>query len=337
MSFTIGYEGDWLTRLRDKVYEQFKGLPNIDAVVQAIAKQAQDLEESGQLLLLLLSIDDCTGAQLRMLGQRVGQPYAGESDDIFRLYLRARIAANRSDGSPEALYTVFRAMLGAVAILEIRRSPIKSFELFVHAPPMADDVAAVALGFLTDAKELADRGLLYWQGDVDAEMFTLAFACYGTGAAAAGDANMDVDDASAFPNTGTVIIDEGTADEETVAFDSHTLTSMHFPAQLANSHGPGCTVALVGATGKGFASVTTEVNLAAVPTDSAFDVVDSTGFAANDVIVVDEGTVSEETFTVTGVIIGAISVTPAIAIAHATNAIIVKVGSGGQLEAVAQA
>lgn len=337
MSFKIGYVDSWLNRLRDKVYEQFKGLPNIDAIVQALAFQAQELEESGQALLLLLSIDDCTGAQLRMLGVRVGQPYAGEDDETFRLYLRARIAANRSDGNTEALYAVFRAMLGAAIVQSLVQSPIKSFQLTISDPPLTEAQGLVALDFLHDAKEAADRGLLAWQGFVDAEMFYTSLACYHTGGSGIGDANMDVDDASEFPPSGTLIIDEGTPSEETIDFDYRSDVSIHFTGgALASAHDAGAVVALVGSPGKGF-PLATFVNVASAPLDSAFDVVDSAGFATHDVIIVDEGLANEETFTVSGVIAGAISVTPAIANVHATGAAIVLVGSGGSLASIAQA
>lgn len=109
---SIDYVSNWQQRLRSLIYAQYKGLPNITGISDILAKQTQDLEDAIQSVLAVLSIDNAQGATLQLIAKLVGQPYAGEPDPVFRLYLKARIRANLSDGSPDDLYAVFAAMFG---------------------------------------------------------------------------------------------------------------------------------------------------------------------------------------------------------------------------------
>jgi hypothetical protein len=111
-ALAVGYEPNWQDRLRQKIFAQFRGLPNIQALSDLIAQQTQDLEDAAQTLLQALSIPDASGVGLQLIGRIVGQAFAGEPDATYRLYLLARIRANLSDGSPEALYAVFKSAFG---------------------------------------------------------------------------------------------------------------------------------------------------------------------------------------------------------------------------------
>jgi hypothetical protein len=166
------YERNWLGRLRGRVYQQFKDKPNLDAVVRAIAKQAQDLEDSAQLLLLLASIDDQEGEQLRTIGRIVGQLWSGQADALYRLYLRARIKARRSSGTPSNLYAVFFAMFGGAANVTMSVDNPDTATVLVHIDtPMDAAAALVATGFLGEAKVGGVRAILEWQPAADADTF----------------------------------------------------------------------------------------------------------------------------------------------------------------------
>jgi hypothetical protein len=169
---TIDPITDWQTRLRDRLASQFRDKPNLLAWVDAYAAQIQELETSGQLLLTITSIDDSEGSQLDVIGGIVGQGRAGETDVVYRLYLKARIRTNRSSGTPEEIYAVLRAMM-----------PTNSFSIvnsgtatLVATIEEAIDAltAAVALDFLLDAKDAGVRAILEWQPDEDEDMFCFA-------------------------------------------------------------------------------------------------------------------------------------------------------------------
>lgn len=157
---SVDYVSDWRTRLRSRMYEQFKGLSKITAWIDAIAVQAQALEDASQAVLTIIDIDASVGAQLDNLGRLIGQPRGGVNDVTYRLYLRARLAARRSKGTSEDLYTVFRALFGDLGYV-IRNGGNKSFALSVLTVLSATQLT-VALTFLKLAKEAGARAVLEW-------------------------------------------------------------------------------------------------------------------------------------------------------------------------------
>ena len=90
---------DWQTRLRERLYEQFKDLPGWLSIVDAIAARVQALEDAIVQCYTITSIDESEGVQLDVLGRIVGEQRAGKTDAVYRLYIRAKICANRSSVS----------------------------------------------------------------------------------------------------------------------------------------------------------------------------------------------------------------------------------------------
>lgn len=135
-----------------------------------IARQAQDLEDSAQAILTITNIDGSIGAQLDNLGRFVGQARVGLDDATYRQYLRARILANKSSGTSEALYRVFTALLGLP--LRLVNAPVKTFLLHVNGA-ITRAQAMAALDFLIDSKEAGAHGILVWQETPTAALFTL--------------------------------------------------------------------------------------------------------------------------------------------------------------------
>jgi uncharacterized protein DUF2612 len=171
MALTVDYISDWQSRLRGRIYQQFKGKPKILAWVDMIARQAQDLEDAFQALFTLVNIDDSFGAQLDNLGRVLGQPRNGVADSVYRLYLRARIVAEKSGGRSEDIYRVFAALFPG-APLYLRSGGIKSFFLRIGAQ-LTRAQALVAAQFLTEAKEAGARADLIWQESPTNALFTL--------------------------------------------------------------------------------------------------------------------------------------------------------------------
>jgi len=180
---------DWITRARSRLYEQFRDKPKLLAVVDAYAAQLQALDDAGQALTMILSIDPITddtesplygvgrGVQLQRIGRIVGQPYTGEPDDLYRLRLRARIKVNKSSGTPEELYAVYQALEAGAGHARIEPAPPAG--LVFHAnDPYNPAEAALLLGFLSDARDAGVRLWLEWQAVPDANAFAFASADY---------------------------------------------------------------------------------------------------------------------------------------------------------------
>lgn len=251
MTIRIDYVSDWSERLRGRLYTQFRDAVTWNQWIDyVLAPQAQALEDAGQELFGLYDIDASEGAQLDLVGRLVGQPRAGLDDATYRLYLRARIIANRSSGGPEELYAVMRALFGQDIGLVVHTSYVKAFEMRVKGP-ITPAGAVAGRDFLGDAKEAGARGIIVWQEVPDAEMFYTAYATYLGATAAAAATTLTVFDASAFPATGTAILDYGTVRQESVTFTRTSATNLTVSA-LSKTHAARTEVEWTGATGLGF-------------------------------------------------------------------------------------
>lgn len=340
---------DWPARLRKRVYSMFWSSHWAIPIAEAVGAGSDELEAAFSAVLSLFSIDTVTdvvtspsygvgrGAQLDRIGRIVDQPRSGADDAHYRFYLRAKIRANKSSGSVDDLIAVLKAMLGATEIPLYTPGGNASFALQLSTP-MTEEVAAIALHFIEIAELAGVRGLLLTQEFADTEMFYMALACYVTTPWVAGtDTVQLVDDASAFPSSGTITVDQGTADAETVAYDRRSDISFHFPGTLANAHPANAAVVLVGSPGLGF-PVSTGVNSTVSISDPTIVVLSTADFASSGSILVDAGMATEETLAYSSISAGTtFHLVGTANRGHQVGAAVVQVGTGGALERVAQA
>lgn len=261
--YKIDYVSDWNARLLSRTYEQFKGKAKLQAfATNVIAPQAQATEEATQQLVTMTMIANSIGAQLDVIGRIVGQPRAGVDDITYRLYLRARVLANKSSGTVSDLYAVFAALYsltGTGNMLYVPGWPVgfgtpgqASFELRILVP-ITDLQAMVGVGFLSDSKDAGVRGILEWKEQTDALTFTFAVAAMLSVAAAINDRVLNVFDTSMLPATGSLTIDAGFGNAETIGYDVIlSPTQVHTTANLAQNHLVGAICELVGDPGLGF-------------------------------------------------------------------------------------
>ena len=81
-----------------KVISQYQGKPKFLLRLACYLNQIQHAEDQLALIHEAFRPDTAVGFRLEWLGKKVGQPRVGASDDIYRLFIKARIAANRSQG-----------------------------------------------------------------------------------------------------------------------------------------------------------------------------------------------------------------------------------------------
>lgn len=143
------HEDDAVARL----IGQYQGRPRFEAIVRAIVRQFQDIEDAAWDVFIQIALDAAVGNELDMIGDVVGQKRAGAADSPYRVYLAARIKTNRSDGKAFQLVAIAKLLLGS-------DNPIKYQEFYPSSIVMAaDDVSVSALivwrDFLHKAKGAA--------------------------------------------------------------------------------------------------------------------------------------------------------------------------------------
>lgn len=99
-----------------RLIQRFKGKPYIAAVVSAPLVQVQELEDALWSLIAGRALSTAIGVQLDGLGAIVGEARIGLGDEDYRALIRARIAANRSDGQGDTLLRVARLVSGSVDV-----------------------------------------------------------------------------------------------------------------------------------------------------------------------------------------------------------------------------
>lgn len=169
---TIDYVVDWSARLRSRLYTQFRGKVTWGQWTDVLGSLSQDWEDAAQTLLTILDIDASSGFQLDAIGRMIGQSRVGADDPTYRLYLRARVLANRSTGTAEEIYGVMIALYGAAAKPLYLGGYVKQFAMRVQNAVLTRAQALIGVQFLGAAKEAAARGVLEWKESADSVVFT---------------------------------------------------------------------------------------------------------------------------------------------------------------------
>jgi len=161
----------------DRQPEASKGLPNNELVLTAIATQVQALETAFYDLYTLRRLGDATGEQLDLLGRVVQQPRNGQSDVDYERYIRARIAANNSEGLVSDFNRVARGVLNdaTLAITYTYDYPAGLVMQVVNAETDAT-VASILIGFLRDTAAGGVRVQFHFLTDTVANSHTWADA-----------------------------------------------------------------------------------------------------------------------------------------------------------------
>lgn len=103
------------------IFDFKKEILDIKEIVSIDGDRFQTLENTLYDIYLSQFIDFATGISLEIIGKEVGEPRpisgdAATDDDIYRYLIKARIAANRSNGTLPEIYNIL-GLLGATDII----------------------------------------------------------------------------------------------------------------------------------------------------------------------------------------------------------------------------
>ncbi len=154
-------------RMAGLLIQQFKDSPRLNALVRALGEMAQDLEGAAWDTSRFRNLSSAYGQQLDGLGEILGEPRFGRSDEVYRLWLYFRIFINTSKGRPEDMIEVCRfvtnegAAGGDVKYWENWPASLQLFTdgLFIPGTPDPDDAVDLELDD-GDTLELSDGDTL---------------------------------------------------------------------------------------------------------------------------------------------------------------------------------
>jgi hypothetical protein len=124
------------------------------AAARAVGRGVQRLEDAAWSLLVDTGLSSASGAVLDRLGSYVGEPRGPFTDDVYRRFIGARILANRSDGTPEAMLAIL-ARLTEPSEVEYFGTPPAGFVIQVtRTEPMLDSQRRRIRRIVGDARPL---------------------------------------------------------------------------------------------------------------------------------------------------------------------------------------
>jgi hypothetical protein len=157
---------DHIAEMLERLPEQFRSQTdsgnNIEQVISAIGSAVQDLEQALQQVLTQRSIENAVGAQLDAIGSIVKETRRGLDDETYRRRVRARIVANRSNGTLEDLIRVTDlVLLDDLAVIRVLPRPVANVIVRVEAVAVTNTLAdAVLFEFLQHAAAAGVRVVL---------------------------------------------------------------------------------------------------------------------------------------------------------------------------------
>ncbi len=101
---------DHIARAQALLIEQFENSADLKTLLGIYVAQLQEIEYVISNLGLTRNINAATGAQLDIIGERVGESRQFRNDDDYRTAIRSRIFLNSSNGEPETVIEAIRVL-----------------------------------------------------------------------------------------------------------------------------------------------------------------------------------------------------------------------------------
>lgn len=229
---TIAQITDHADRAVARIVGKLRDKPRFEALVRALVSPFQSIEDA-LWALFESDVDRATGDELDVLGRIVGELRNGETDDtLYRRRVRARIMANRSNGTVEDIIRVVRLILADDTVrIYIRQifpaSILVELEDVAVDADVADLVAAFVSGRARGAAAAAIGTRVIHSEYENDDTFRLAIAVYAETITAGGNTFLayvrDPREAMFPPNGGLIELrgdDSGTERTEVIEYAS---------------------------------------------------------------------------------------------------------------------
>jgi hypothetical protein len=133
----MSYEKSTIHRAKGlaRVIEQYKNKPVLEALLTMVLDQCQELEEVFYDIYTKRFLANAEGVQLDTVGALVGEDRKGRDDDLYYLWIKVRIAINRSKGTSGDIINLIKLIEtsafvlyepgGATLIVEFQEAPVQ--------------------------------------------------------------------------------------------------------------------------------------------------------------------------------------------------------------------
>lgn len=147
---------------------QYRGRPDMEKLCATYLWQVQHIEDAVHESVRVWKLNNATGWRLAVIGDLVGQPRIGATDDIYRNYIKTRILVNSSDGRHETLNKIASILIPGFSCYEL--NDVRFYE--IANPDLTYSELVVARGLLKETS--ACRIEVHWVPDEMAFEFSSA-------------------------------------------------------------------------------------------------------------------------------------------------------------------
>jgi len=174
MTFNVTQNNSHTAEAKALLVEQYKGKPKIEALLASWVDELQEVEDVLFDLFDAFLLDNAVGDQLDFIGKMVGELRKNRSDADYRLFIKARIAINRSNGKPEEILSILRIVSDADARYFLREYQIASLRLRIEDAVESVAFANMIHSMASQAKSAAVSLQTQWSLQTLANRFTLS-------------------------------------------------------------------------------------------------------------------------------------------------------------------
>jgi len=126
-------------RAKARLIGLFKGKPHVEDLVDVLVSQIQIAEDTAWSLVVERTLDQATGVNLDQYGTLLDEPRNGLEDDDYRRVLRARVAADDSDGEGDVILDVVSRLTDSDNVRLTEAYPHTIMVSVVVDAPLTDD------------------------------------------------------------------------------------------------------------------------------------------------------------------------------------------------------
>lgn len=167
---TIPLNTDHVTEALALLLEQYKQSPLFKAQLTSYITQVQELEVAAFDIREKRLLASAVKAQLDDLGVVVRQERVSADDEVYRAFIQARIAINRSNGRTEEIINILRLVSLATDVYHVRDTGHASIVVETFTP-QTSAFADLILALVLDAKGGGIKVQVIWSSAEEDDKF----------------------------------------------------------------------------------------------------------------------------------------------------------------------
>lgn len=162
----MAYEriSDHVDQAERLLIDQYKGKPRLLALLRSYIRRCQETEDAIYNSILQRMIDNAVGVSLDAIGKAVGEARQGREDELYRVFLRARIRINLSHGrAPDIIAVLLLVDTARFRFRDVLTALTQqaTFRIDYHEPPSSSAIGSALAQLVSEARAGGVAAIVY--------------------------------------------------------------------------------------------------------------------------------------------------------------------------------